>query len=139
MLPVPTDSSRTGTGHLTFRNRFTMIARHWPLAVREDGNARRLHRLHERRGASIMNISLRVLSLLCAGYLAGCATAPHPAAPPMVGSDVDAHQCKASAGYAWCEREHACIRPWELAWEKSIQIAEEGFGRYCSADPASTP
>jgi hypothetical protein len=30
----------------------------------------------------------------------------------MVGDDVDAHGCKASAGFVWCEISHTCIQPW---------------------------
>jgi len=32
---------------------------------------------------------------------------------PIVGSDSDAHGCKASAGYSWCEVKNRCLRVWE--------------------------
>jgi|GEM_PF-4055169 len=31
----------------------------------------------------------------------------------LVGNDSDAHGCKASAGYSWCEPSQKCIRSWE--------------------------
>ncbi|MFH0861630.1 MAG: serpin family protein [Candidatus Altiarchaeota archaeon] len=33
--------------------------------------------------------------------------------PAIVGGDSDAHGCKASAGYSWCEASQKCIRAWE--------------------------
>jgi hypothetical protein len=67
--------------------------------------------------------------------IAGCAS-PKPraastAAPVVVGSDSDAHGCKASAGYRWCERENACVRPWELARAKGFEADGDAFERYC--------
>ena len=52
---------------------------------------------------------------------------------PMPGSDRDAHGCIPSAGYAWCAKENACKRPWELAAEKGFALSAEAFGDYCSA------
>ena len=37
---------------------------------------------------------------------------PKPAPMPMPGSDVDAHGCKASAGFQWNEELNQCVRPW---------------------------
>ena len=37
-----------------------------------------------------------------------CTTEP----TPMVGSDVDAHGCKGSAGYLWDKELNQCARPW---------------------------
>lgn len=74
---------------------------------------------------------------LIASFIAGCSVsseskAPAPAAAPIVvGGDKDAHGCKASAGYAWCARENACVRPWELAREKGFELESDGFERYC--------
>ena len=34
-------------------------------------------------------------------------------APVLVGNDSDAHGCKGSAGYTWCDVLGKCIRPWE--------------------------
>ena len=33
--------------------------------------------------------------------------------PVIVGNDSDAHGCKASAGYSWCDVLQKCLRPWE--------------------------
>ncbi len=33
--------------------------------------------------------------------------------PVIVGNDSDAHGCKASAGYSWCDVLQKCIRTWE--------------------------
>ena len=51
---------------------------------------------------------------------------------PMSGSDRDAHGCIGSAGYTWCVRENACVRPWELASQKGFESGEEAFRAYCS-------
>jgi hypothetical protein len=75
--------------------------------------------------------------VLIAASIAGCASekpqaAPaSTAAPVVVGSDRDAHGCKASAGYRWCERENACVRPWELARAKGFEADGDAFERYC--------
>ena len=60
----------------------------------------------------------------------------HVAAPPvkpMAGADRDEHSCIRSAGYSWCARENACVRPWELAKRKGFALSEETFRAYCSA------
>jgi hypothetical protein len=31
----------------------------------------------------------------------------------LMGGDSDAHGCKASAGYSWCESKQKCVRMWE--------------------------
>jgi len=72
--------------------------------------------------------------LACA--LCACAGEHPPAAAPArtVGSDRDAHGCIGSAGYAWCARENACVRSWELAKEQGFDLSEaDAFGRYCTA------
>ena len=56
-----------------------------------------------------------------------------PAPKPMPGSDRDEHGCIGSAGYSWCAREKACVRPWELAKEKGLEPGEEAFRAYCSS------
>ena len=75
--------------------------------------------------------------VLVALSVAACASpkpqAPPAAAPIVVGSDRDAHGCKASAGYTWCERENACVRPWELARAKGFETGGDAFERYCRA------
>ena len=45
--------------------------------------------------------------------------------PQLVGNDSDAHGCKASAGYTWCESSQKCVR----AWETPCQLtASEALG-----------
>lgn len=34
--------------------------------------------------------------------------------PVIVGNDIDAHGCKASAGYTWSVVKNTCIRLWEV-------------------------
>jgi hypothetical protein len=36
-----------------------------------------------------------------------------PTTQPLVGNDVDAHGCKGSAGYSWCEQKQKCLRIFE--------------------------
>ena len=55
--------------------------------------------------------------------------------PAAVGSDRDAHGCIGSAGYTWCAREKACVRPWELASQKGGKSNAHAFERYCSEAP----
>lgn len=54
-----------------------------------------------------------------------------------VGGDRDAHGCIGSAGYAWCAREKACVRPWELAKQKGDVLNEKAFEHYCSSAESS--
>ena len=61
------------------------------------------------------------LCVLTLVLLSACAALP----APRVGADRDAHGCIGSAGYAWCAREAACVRPWELA------TGAKGFADYC--------
>ena len=54
--------------------------------------------------------------------------------PGLVGNDTDAHGCKPSAGYSWCEAKQRCIRVWEEPCEGALngsevwQIAESACG-----------
>ncbi|MCX9155589.1 hypothetical protein OPU71_05565 [Niveibacterium sp. 24ML] len=72
--------------------------------------------------------NVRLLCLLVG--LSACATQPPM---PRPGSDQDAHGCRGSAGYAWCAREAACVRPWELAKEKTLEPGAPAFEDYCRA------
>ena len=90
--------------------------------------------------------SLRTLSALaCVTLLAACVGTSHdtpaPAdAPRPIGGDRDAHGCLAPAGYRWCERERACVRPWELAKEKGFDNTPAGYDAWCDAkDAPATP
>ena len=61
--------------------------------------------------------------------------ADRPAPPPSIGGDRDAHGCLVPAGYAWCEREHDCVRPWELAKTRGFENSASGFETWCNAKP----
>ncbi len=79
------------------------------------------------------------IALMTLLALVGCSQAPEPttstpSASP-VGGDVDAHGCRASAGYRWCEQSQQCERPWELAQAKGFPNSQEGFEQYCAAKP----
>ncbi|VVC72138.1 Uncharacterised protein [uncultured archaeon] len=59
-----------------------------------------------------------VAAIALAVLAAGCTMGPgsgdaSPTPTGMVGNDSDAHGCRASAGYSWCEVKNRCIRPWE--------------------------
>ena len=62
--------------------------------------------------------------------LAACAQPPKTDTP-MPGSDRDVHGCIPSAGYSWCQRESACVHPWELATEKKFDNNADAFKAYC--------
>ena len=47
---------------------------------------------------------------------------PKPAPMPLPGSDVDAHGCKASAGFQWHEELNQCVRPW-MSSAVTLEIA----------------
>lgn len=49
----------------------------------------------------------------------------------LVGADKDSHGCIGSAGYLWYAQENQCIRPWELAQNKSFENSAEAFKKYC--------
>ena len=74
----------------------------------------------------------RIVSVVIVA-LAGCAAPSQPASHRSVGADRDAHGCIPSAGYQWCARENACVRPWELAKEKALDRGAPAFEAYCTA------
>ena len=47
-----------------------------------------------------------------------CTFAP---CPSIVGNDTDAHGCKPSAGYSWCEAKQKCVRPFEEPCEGTLK------------------
>ena len=55
--------------------------------------------------------------------------------PTLVGDDKDAHGCLPSAGYQWCGNENKCVRSWELAKEKALDLNADGFNQYCNKKP----
>lgn len=50
---------------------------------------------------------------------------------PLPGSDRDAHGCIASAGFIWCTKENACVKPWDYAAGVSIPNTLEAVNSYC--------
>lgn len=84
---------------------------------------------------------IAVLATGCAATSTGDTTSKEPQpAPRPIGGDRDAHGCLAPAGYMWCARERACVRPWELAKQAGFDNTAEGFAAYCSAaDSTTTP
>ena len=72
--------------------------------------------------------------LVIAALLMLCMACAQPKpVPPMLGSDRDEHGCIGSAGYSWCAREAACVRPWELAQQRELAAGKEAFDAVCSA------
>ncbi len=65
-------------------------------------------------------------------------TAPTPseAKPRAIGGDRDPHGCLVAAGYSWCEREQACVRPWELARQRGFELTNQSWQKYCQ-NPAN--
>jgi putative lipoprotein len=57
-----------------------------------------------------------------------------PSLAGRTGSDRDEFGCIRSAGYVWCGRENACVRPWELARKKGFEPGEDAFRQYCTSD-----
>lgn len=88
--------------------------------------------MKHRHSASLSRTAILLCILCCPLAVAG-EVPPEPAhGPAMVGANRDAHGCIPSAGYLWCERESACVRPWEFAAEKDLASTPEAFERYCS-------
>jgi uncharacterized lipoprotein YbaY len=56
-----------------------------------------------------------------------------PSLTDGTGSDRDEFGCIRSAGYVWCARENACVRPWELARKKGFEPGEDAFHQYCTS------
>ncbi len=53
--------------------------------------------------------------------------APEPEPEVPVGADTDAHGCKGSAGYSWCESLSECVKPWETPCVSLIKKVAQGF------------
>jgi hypothetical protein len=67
------------------------------------------------------------IALIC---LSACTKELAP--QPLAGSNKDVHGCIGSAGYLWCDKENACVRPWELAKDKGLKNTEGYVKDYCS-------
>jgi len=52
---------------------------------------------------------------------------------PQIGGASDSNGCIAGAGYTWCAKENKCVRPWELAREKNLEISPNAFQTYCES------
>lgn len=83
---------------------------------------------------------MATIAVTAALLLTACANVTQSAAsnvaPPAVGNDADAHGCRASAGYAWCEHTQRCERPWELAQQKHFALSEANVAHYCATGSA---
>ena len=53
----------------------------------------------------------------------------HALPTPLPGSDVDAHGCKASAGYIWNKELGNCVRPW---MSSAITLEVAAYRRLCT-------
>lgn len=84
---------------------------------------------------------IAALATGCSGTSTGDTTSKTPQpAPRPIGGDRDAHGCLAPAGYTWCARERACVRPWELAKQAGFDNTAEAFAAHCAiADSTGTP
>ena len=60
----------------------------------------------------------------------------------IVGNDLDAHGCKGSAGYSWCEAKQKCLRAWEEecagqpvneTFDLTVEECEQQGGRVAEA------
>jgi len=58
---------------------------------------------------------MKFLALFAAALVLLTMGCTQPSPGPIVGNDSDAHGCKASAGYSWCEAKQKCLRPFEEA------------------------
>lgn len=47
----------------------------------------------------------------------------------IVGGDVDAHGCLASAGYSWCAVKNKCLRTWEESCAVSNPVAPKNYNK----------
>jgi len=113
-----------------------------------DGRRKRLHAgdvlaevvntAHIGRNIGTVPVRLVVFYTGIAGQATSAlATPPAPLkVPAAVGADRDAHGCIGSAGYAWCAKENACVRPWELARQKGFEAGLDHFKRYCAGGDA---
>lgn len=57
---------------------------------------------------------IQILETINDGQTVYRAASELPASAPLVGGDSDSKGCIGSAGYQWCEKEGACVRPWEV-------------------------
>eukprot|EP01088_Endostelium_zonatum_P020606 TRINITY_DN767_c0_g1_i1.p1 TRINITY_DN767_c0_g1~~TRINITY_DN767_c0_g1_i1.p1 ORF type:complete len:365 (-),score=92.91 TRINITY_DN767_c0_g1_i1:347-1390(-) len=48
-----------------------------------------------------------------------------------IGGASEGEKCLGSAGYTWCAFEGKCVRPWELAKEKGLEMSADNINSYC--------
>ena len=76
------------------------------------------------------------LPFATAALLAGCGVNESDSInAAAVGSEVDEHGCRPSAGYQWCEYTQQCERPWELAEAQGFDNNAENFTAFCTDGP----
>ena len=85
-----------------------------------------LHKTTVRFTSPVGGLLLALLVVGCEGI-----DEKQAASQAVVGANRDAHGCIGSAGYAWCERDSECVRPWELAKLRGFSPTSEEFDRFC--------
>jgi hypothetical protein len=59
-----------------------------------------------------MKKTILITSLIA--LFTSCANNKNTSSSPKAGSDLDTHNCIASAGYTWSELKNDCVRSWEV-------------------------
>jgi len=73
---------------------------------------------------------LKLLLISLSIFLVACSEP----ANNQVGSDLDEHGCKASAGYQWCGKTQQCERPWELAKKHGFENSKDQIDAFCATE-----
>ena len=77
---------------------------------------------------------IQVLETINDGQTVYRAASESPTPASLVGGDSDSNGCIGSAGYQWCEKEGACVRPWEIIDTASGTASDvaSAFAALCS-------
>ncbi|WP_435216871.1 amidohydrolase [Luminiphilus sp. nBUS_07] len=78
---------------------------------------------------------IQVLETINDGQTVYRAASESPTPASLVGGDSDSNGCIGSAGYQWCEKEGACVRPWEIIDTASGTASDvaSAFAALCSS------